>query len=106
MGLVLQWKTCEAVSEDDAQAKLSALVVHDSHSGAVQCIPIQSKRQTKYMSSEILRFINFLGCGDVMLRCDQEPTTLQVQRYVQRARQQLNCGGELKAVGSWWKLCS
>ena len=25
-----------------------------------------------------------------MLRCDQELTTLQVQRYVQRARQQLN----------------
>ena len=42
------------------------------------------------MSSEILRFINFLGYGDVMLRCDQEPTTLQVQNYVQRARQQLN----------------
>ena len=36
-------KTCEAISEDDAQAKLSALVVHDSHSGAVQCIPIQNR---------------------------------------------------------------
>ena len=88
--LCFSGKTCEAVSEDDAQAKLSSLVVHDSHTGAVQCIPIQSKKQTKYMSAEILRFINFLGYGDVMLRCDQEPTTLQVQKYVQRARQQSN----------------
>ena len=42
------------------------------------------------MSSEILRFSNFLGYGDVMLRCDQEPTNIQVQKYVQRTRQQLN----------------
>ena len=88
--LCFSGKTCEAVSEDDAQTKLSALVVHDSHTGAVQCIPIQSKKQTKYMRAEILRFINFLGYGDVMLRCDQEPTTLQVQKHVQRARQQSN----------------
>ena len=77
------------MEETDGQAKLTALVVHDSHSGAVQYIPIQSKKQTKFMGAEILRF-NFLGYGDVTLRCDQEPTTLQVQRYVQRARQQLN----------------
>ena len=88
--LCFSGKTCEAVEETDGQAKLTALVVHDSHSGAVQCIPIQSKKQTKFMGTEILRFINFLGYGDVTLRCDQEPTTLQVQRYVQRARQQLN----------------
>jgi hypothetical protein len=88
--LCFSGKTCEAVEETDGQAKLTALVVHDSHSGAVQCIPIQSKKQTKFMGAEILRFINFLGYGDVTLRCDKEPTTLQVQRYVQRARQQLN----------------
>ena len=88
--LCFSGKTCEAVEETDGQAKLTALVVHDSHSGAVQRIPIQSKKQTKFMGAEILRFINFLGYGDVTLRCDKEPTTLQVQRYVQRARQQLN----------------
>ena len=42
------------------------------------------------MSQEILRFINFLGHGEIALRCDQEPTVLQIQRLVQRARQRLN----------------
>ena len=89
--LCFQWERLVKLwKKHDDQAKLTALVVHDSHSGAVQCIPIQSKKQTKFMGAEILRFINFLGYGDVTLRCDQEPTTLQVQRYVQRARQQLN----------------
>ena len=69
---------------------MAALVTHDLHSGAIQCVPIQGKSQTKYMSREVLRFINFLGYGEVMLRCDKEPTTLTLQRLVQRARQQMN----------------
>eukprot|EP00435_Cladocopium_sp_Y103_P033238 s948_g8.t1 len=83
-------KTCEAVTEKSEGSKLTALVVHDSHTGAVHCIPVQHKSQTKYMSQEIMRFITFLGYGVVALRCDQEPTTLQIQRLVQRARQRLN----------------
>eukprot|EP00435_Cladocopium_sp_Y103_P044429 s2067_g12.t1 len=58
--------------------------------GAVHCIPVQNKSQTKYMSQEIMRFITFLGYSTVMLRCDQEPATLQIQKLVQRARQRLN----------------
>ena len=88
--LCFSGKTCEKVEETDGQAKLTALVIHDSHTGAVQCVPVQGKRQTKFMALEVLRFITFLGYGDVTLRCDQEPTTLTIQRHVQRARQQMN----------------
>ena len=83
-------KSCEGLTEDAKQSKLTALVVHDSHSGAVHCIPVQHKSQIKYMSQEIMRFITFRAYSVVMLRCDQEPSTLQIQKMVLRARQRLN----------------
>ena len=83
-------KTCEQVDEDSQQSKLTCLILHDSQSGAVHCVPVHHKGQTKYMCQEILRFIAFLGYGDVTIRCDQEHSTLAIQRLVQRARQRLN----------------
>ena len=63
-------KTCEQVAEDSQQSKLTCLVLHDSHT--VHCVPVHHKGQTKYMCQEILRFITFLGHGEVTIRCDQE----------------------------------
>ena len=83
-------KTCEQVAEDSQQSKLTCLVLHDSHSGAVHCVPVHHKGQTKYMCQEILHFIAFLGHGEVTIRCDQEHSTLAIQRLVQRACQRLN----------------
>ena len=83
-------KSCEGVDESSDQSKLTTLVMHDSHTGAVHCVPVNNKSQTRYMSQEVLRFINFTGHGKVALRCDQEPTMLQIQKLVQRARQRLN----------------
>ena len=83
-------KSCEGVDESSDQSKLTTLVMHDSHTGAVHCLPVNNKSQTRYMSQEVLRFTNFTGHGKVALRCDQEPTMLQIQKLVQRARQRLN----------------
>ena len=83
-------KSCEGVDESSDQSKLTTLVMHDSHTGAVHCVPVNNKSQTRYMSQEVLRFISFTGPGKVALRCDQEPTMLQIQKLVQRARQRLN----------------
>ena len=49
--------SCEKVEEFSDVSKTAALVIHDAHSGAIQCVPIQGKSQTKYMSREVLRFI-------------------------------------------------
>ena len=83
-------KSCESVDESSDQSQLTTLVMHDSHTGAVHCVPVNNKSQTRYMSQEVLRFINFTGHGKVALRCDQEPTMLQIQKLVQSARQRLN----------------
>ena len=71
--------------EGDKQAdqdKQVALAVFDSFSGAVHCVPVGSKSETKYMAKEISRFISFLGHENITLRCDNEPTMIAVQRMV------------------------
>ncbi|CAK9082159.1 unnamed protein product [Durusdinium trenchii] len=68
---------------DDGEAdqdKQVALAVFDSFSGAIHCIPVGSKSETKCMAKEISRFISFLGHEDITLRCDNEPTMIAVQR--------------------------
>jgi hypothetical protein len=80
-------KTGEAVEEGAQVQKLTAVVVHDSHSNAVHCIPVRGKHQGKHVAKEIIKFINFLGYGAVCLRTDNEPATLDIQRVIQRARQ-------------------
>ena len=83
-------KSCEGVDESSQQTKLTTLVIHDSHTGAVHSVPVQNKSQTRYVSQEVLRFINFVGHGKVALGCDQKPTMLQIQKLMQRARQRLD----------------
>ena len=84
-------KSGEAVSgEDAAIERLTCLAVHDSFSGAVHCIPTSSKGNVHFLAQEILRFIQFLGYGDVTLRTDQEPVALNVQELVRNSRQQQN----------------
>ena len=80
-------KTGEAVEEGAQVQKLTAVVVHDSHSNAVHCIPVRGKHQGKHVAKEIIKFINFLGYGAICLRTDNEPATLDIQRVIQRARQ-------------------
>ena len=83
-------KTGEAVEEGAQVQKLTAVVVHDSHSNAVHCVPVRGKHQGKHVAKEIIKFINFLGYGSVCLRTDNEPATLDIQRVIQRARQRQN----------------
>ena len=65
-------KTGEAVDEVAQVQKPTAVVVHDSHSNAVHCIPVRGKHQGKHVAKEIIKFTNFLGYGAVCLRTDNE----------------------------------
>ena len=75
-------------SEDD-ESKLCCLVLHHSATKAVQAIPLSSKSAMKYMTLEVVRFTVFTGVGELILRCDQEPVLLSLQRNVQQARQRM-----------------
>ena len=74
----------EAVDEK-SNAKVVVLVLHDSHSSAVHAVPIKGKSETQHMVREASRFIEHLGHGDICLRCDQEPTMLNLQTVLQRS---------------------
>eukprot|EP00435_Cladocopium_sp_Y103_P058316 s3048_g20.t1 len=82
-------RSCESVDVDSTTAKLTTLVFHDSHSGAVHCVLVFAKSQSKHMVMEAVRFLQFLGHSDICLRCDQEPAVLAVQSLLQRTWQRL-----------------
>ena len=74
----------EAVDEK-SNAKIVVLVLHDSHSSAVHAVPVRNKGEVQHMVREASRFIEHLGHGDICLRCDQEPTMLNLQTVLQRS---------------------
>ena len=77
-----------AGDEDDV-AKLTTLVVHDSHTGSINCIPLRGKDEKKHAVREMVKYLQYLGYGDVCLMCDQEPSVLAIQVLLQRTWQRL-----------------
>jgi hypothetical protein len=61
----------------------------DSKTGYLGCVPMNSKNQFDLATKEIIAFCQTLGYNDVMLRCDNEPSVLQLQRLVVQARKQM-----------------
>ena len=64
-------------------------VLCDSKIGYLGCVPMNSKNQFDLATKEVIAFCQTLGYNDVMLRCDNEPTVLQLQRLVVQSRQQM-----------------
>lgn len=81
-------------STRDADALL-ALVLVDSKTGYLGCVPLNSKAQVDLATKEIIAFCQTLGYSQVMLRCDNKPSILQIQRLVVQTRQAM--GLETKA---------
>ena len=75
--------------ETDDGAKLTTLVAHDSHTGSITCIPVRGKDEKKHSVRELVKYIQYLGYGDVCLMTDQEPATLAIQALLQRTWQRL-----------------
>ena len=72
---------------DEEGLKLTALVAHDSYSGSLTCFPLKGKDDAKHAVHEMVKYLQYLGHGDVCLRCDQEPSILVVQSLLQRTWQ-------------------
>ena len=74
---------------DEAQRALKWLVTHDSATGSIAAIPCEAKGDTRYLGIELMRFIQGLGHNSICLKCDNEPSTLTLQRAIVTARQRL-----------------
>ena len=66
-----------------------ALVMIDSNTGFMGCVPVSGKGQFAMMVREIINFTQILGHAEVIYRCDNEPTLKQLQSLVVKARQQM-----------------
>ena len=66
---------------------ITSLVVVDSHTMFVTAIPLEGKAQLDHANRELIKFIQMLGYGEVILHCDNEPSILQLKRLVLRTRQ-------------------
>eukprot|EP00435_Cladocopium_sp_Y103_P039736 s2263_g10.t1 len=79
-------KAGEQSQDPDA---LVALVLVDSKTGYLGCVPMNSKAQFDLATKEIIAFCQTLGYNKVMLRCDNEPSVVQLQRLTAQARQRM-----------------
>ena len=70
-------KSMDDESDEDG-LKLTTLVVHDSHSGSLNCVPLKGK-DAKHAVREMVKYLQYFGPGDVCLRCDQEPAIVVIQ---------------------------
>ena len=75
----------EGANPQDVSA-LPLLVMVDSASGYVRCVPLRSKGQLELMTREVLSFTAGLGHAEVIFRCDNEPTMRQLLKYVVSTR--------------------
>ena len=75
--------------ERDEGAKLTTLVVHDSHTGSINCFPLRGKNDKKHAVKEFVKYVQCLGYGDICLMCDQEPSVLAIQSLMQRTWQRM-----------------
>ena len=52
-------------------------------------MPLDSQNQLDHMNRELVQSIQRLGHSDVVLRCDNEPAILQLQRLATKTRQSM-----------------
>ena len=73
-------------SRTEDEHKACGLFIHDKQTGARHVIPTPQKggRHLQYLCTEFCRFLVWLGCTTVGLRCDQEPSTLSMLEAVKK----------------------
>ncbi len=52
----------------DERGKLVCLVLHDSMTGCVHAVPVDQQGNLEFLCGETVRFISFLGYGEVILK--------------------------------------
>ena len=78
-----------------------ALVVVDSNTNYLRCIPLKSKTQYDLMVKEIISFTQTLGHSEVVYMCDNEPNIKQVQKMVVQARLAMGLPTRSSAPGAY-----
>ena len=89
---------------EDEKDKLTVLFAHDQHTKMMHSVPTQQKggRSLVYLCTELVRFILHLGHQAVILRCDDEPSTVALANSTRKSLRSFGvaCKLEFVAVGN------
>ncbi len=84
--------------------KLTVLFIHDQHSKMMHSVPTEHKggKSMSYLCTEVTRFVLHLGHQSVILRSDDEPSTVALGNSVRKALRAFGVGCKLEfaAVGN------
>ena len=94
-------KTVVAGGDVRATETVAALVLVDSSSNYVGCVPIAKKNDFDIMVREILQFTQVLGHADCNYLCDNEPAILQVQKRAVAARMAMGLPTHAKTLAAY-----
>ena len=76
-------------AKGDEPNKITSLIVVDSHTSFVACVPLEGKAQLDHANREVIKFVQMLGYSEIILHCDNEPAILQLKRLVLKTRQSM-----------------
>ena len=86
------------------QNKLTCLFIHDQFTKMVHAVPTEQKadRSLKYLCTELVRFVLYLGHSSVTLRSDNEPSQLSLIAATRKSLRSfgVECHVETVPVGS------
>ena len=86
------------------QHKLTCLFIHDQYTKMVHAVPTEQKadKSLKYLCTELVRFILYLGHSSVTLRSDNEPSQLSLISATRKSLRSfgVECHVETVPVGS------
>ena len=89
---------------EDEKDKLTVLFAHDQHTKMMHSVPTQQKggRSLVYLCTELVRFILHLGHQAVILRCDDEPSTVALANSTRKSFRSfgVSCKLEFVTVGN------
>ena len=84
--------------------KLTILFIHDQHSKMMHAVPTEHKggKSMSYLCTETTRFVLHLGHRDVIIRADNEPSTVSLGNAVIKALRAfgVGCKPEFTAFGN------
>jgi len=74
------------MNRDDA---LTAMAMVDNKTGCLGVVPLNSKAEFCLLTRELVAFCSTLGYNEVELRCDSEPSIMQVAKLTIQTRQHM-----------------
>ena len=85
---------------EDEKDKLTALFIHDQHTRMMHAVPSSQKggKSLAYLCTELVRFILHLGHHGVILRCDDEPSTVALAKSAMKSLRSFNVACKLEFV--------